>query len=226
LRAKRRAAFVQLDTLSQSIFLDMFGNPATNPKGWPRQTLGDITEKITDGEHLNPPFSQTGMPIVMAGDVLEDQIDFGASKMVESDLGYRFRRKCNPERDDLLIVSRGATIGRLCVVGAAPEFCLMGSVILVKPFRDKIDSRFLSVFLKHPVSRHELYKTSGSSAQQAIYLKDVKNLVCIVPPISLQREFANRIGAVDKLKTAHRSSLTEVAALFGALQHRAFRGEL
>lgn len=200
IRSKRRSALAQLDILAQSVFLDMFGDPATNPKGWSRQTLGDITQKITDGEHLNPPFSQTGMPIVMAGDVLEDQIDFGASKMVEIDLGNRFRRKCDPERNDILIVSRGATIGRLCVVGAAPEFCLMGSVILLKPFKDKIDSRFLSVFLKHPVSRHALYKTSGSSAQQAIYLKDVKKMVCIVPPISLQNEFARRVAAIEKLK--------------------------
>lgn len=226
LRAKRIAVLTQLDTLTQSIFLNIFGDPTTNPKGWPRQILGDITQKITDGEHLNPPFSLMGMPIVMAGDVLEDQINIEAAKMVESDLGYRLRRKCDPERDDLLIVSRGATIGRLCVVDIGPDFCLMGSVILVKPFRDKIDSRFLSVFLKHPVSRHALYKTSGSSAQQAIYLKDVKNLVCIVPPISLQRNFARRVGAVEKLKTTHRASLAELDALFASLQHRAFRGEL
>lgn len=226
IRTKRRSALAQLDILAQSVFFDMFGDPATNPKGWSRQTLGDITQKITDGEHLNPPFSQTGMPIVMAGDVLEDQIDFGASKMVEIDLGNRFRRKCDPERNDILIVSRGATIGRLCVVGEAPEFCLMGSVILLKPFKDKIDSRFLSVFLKHPVSRHALYKTSGSSAQQAIYLKDVKKMVCIVPPISLQNEFARRVAAIEKLKAIHRVSLTKLDALFATLQHRAFRGEL
>ncbi len=226
LQDKRHDTLVQVDTLAQSTFLEMFGDPTTNPKGWPRQTLGDITQKITDGEHLNPPFSKTGMPIVMAGDVWEDQINFRTCKMVESDIGYRFRRKCDPETDDILIVSRGATIGRLCVVGVVPEFCLMGSVILLKPLRDKINSRFLSVFLKHPVSRHALYKTSGSSAQQAIYIKDVKKLVCIVPPILLQREFAHRVAAIEKLKSIHRTSLEKLDALFASLQHRAFRGEL
>ncbi|MDC8449918.1 MAG: restriction endonuclease subunit S [Nitrospira sp.] len=226
LRAKRRVALAKLDTLTQSIFLDMFGDPATNPKTWQRQKLGDITQKITDGEHLNPLYSETGIPIVMAGDVLEDQIDFRSSRMVASDLGHRFRRKCDPERNDLLIVSRGATIGRLCIVDTARDFCLMGSVILVKPFADKIDSRFLSVFLKHPVSRHALYKASGSSAQQAIYLKDVKNLICIVPPISLQHEFARRVAVIEKIKGAQLASLAELDALFASLQHRAFRGAL
>jgi len=226
LRAKRRAALAQLDTLTQSIFLDLFGDPATNPKGWPRHTLGEVTDKITDGEHLNPTFSSAGMPMVMAGNVLEDEIDLKNCKVVESSVGEKFRRKCDPEIGDLLIVSRGATIGRLCAVDTNVRFCLMGSVILAKPQKDTIDTQFLTAFLKHPVARSALYKTSGSSAQQAIYLKDVKNLVCIVPPISLQHEFARRIAAVDKLKSAHRASLAKLDALFASLQHRAFRGEL
>ncbi len=46
LRAKRRAALAQLDTLTQSIFLDMFGDPATNPKGWPTVALADVAKRL------------------------------------------------------------------------------------------------------------------------------------------------------------------------------------
>ncbi len=226
LRAKRRAALTQLDTLTQAIFLDMFGDPATNPKGWPRRALGDIAAKITDGEHLNPRFSESGMPIVMAGNVLEDRIDLENCKKIVVALGERFRRKCDPMLGDVLVVSRGATIGRSCVVGVDHEFCLMGSVILIRPHDDDIESHFLAVLLKHPVTQGTLYNTSGSSAQQAIYLKDLKRMVCIVPVLYLQRDFARRIASIDKLKTAHRASLAELDALFASLQHRAFRGEL
>jgi len=48
----------------------------------------------------------------------------------------------------------------------------------------------------------------------------------IVPPLSLQREFAGRVAAVEKLKAAQRASLAELDELFASLQHRAFRGEL
>ena len=226
LGAKRRAALGQLDTLTQSIFLDMFGDPVSNPKGWPRHPLGEVAHKITDGEHLNPDFSPSGMPIVMAGNVLDDRIDFDNAKAVEWELGNKFRMKCDPERGDLLLVSRGATIGRQCVVDSDRDFCLMGSVILIKPQKERVDFRFLSTFLRHPASQSALYKTSGSSAQQAIYLKDLRNLNCVLPPIDLQREFARRVAAVEKLKAAHRASLAELDALFAALQHRAFRGEL
>jgi type I restriction enzyme S subunit len=54
LRAKRRAALAHLDTLTQSIFLDLFGDPASNPKGWPLSEVGKIAEQVTDGEHLTP----------------------------------------------------------------------------------------------------------------------------------------------------------------------------
>src|ERR1039457_4787867 len=105
----------------------------------------------------------------MAANVLQDRVDLQGAKMVDPAQGLRFRRKCNPEPSDVLVVSRGATIGRSCIVAIETEFCLMGSVILIKPRKDKIDARFLSTFLKHPAARRSLGKASGSSAQQAIY---------------------------------------------------------
>jgi type I restriction enzyme, S subunit len=166
------------------------------------------------------------MSIVMAGNVLDDRIDLKNCKKVETSVGNRFRRKCDPTLGDLLVVSRGATIGRLCVVGTSEPFCLMGSVILVRPRKEVMDSQFLRAFLKHPVTQRVLYNTSGSSAQQAMYLKDLKRLVSYVPPVAIQREFARRVAALENLKTAHRASLAELDTLFSALQYRAFRGEL
>ena len=226
LRTQRRQALAHLDSFTQSIFLDMFGDPVTNPKGWTTRTLDEVTIKVTDGEHINPTFSDSGMPIVMAGNVLLDQIDLSAAKRVESSLGQQFRKKCGPEIGDLLIVGRGATIGRLCRVNVSDIFCLMGSVILVKPDRSLLDERFLAAMLALPSMHALLYKTSGSSAQQAIYLKDVKRLMCPLPPLPLQQTFATRIQAIESLKTTHRAALAQLDALFASLQLRAFAGLL
>lgn len=226
LRTQRRVALAQLDSLTQSIFLDMFGDPVANPRGWVTRTLDEVTLKVTDGEHLNPVFSESGMPIVMAGNVLVDQIDLDAAKRVETSLGQQFRKKCGPELGDLLIVGRGATIGRLCRVSVSDTFCLMGSVILVKPDRSLLDERFLSGMLALPSMHAMLYKSSGSSAQQAIYLKDVKRLVCPLPPLPLQQTFATRIQAIESLKATHREALSRLDALFASLQQRAFAGKL
>jgi len=226
LRGLRRKALGELDAIVQSIFLKMFGDPVTNPKGWEKYTLEKIAIKITDGEHLNPIFSSDGMPIVMAGNVLEDSVDLHNTKKVALSLGQRFRRRCNPERGDILLVSRGATIGRLCAVDFSEECCLMGSVILIKLNNLAVQSNYLKSLLKHPSMHRKLFNTSGSSAQQAIYLKDIKWLTCLLPPISLQQEFSRRVEAIEHLKATHRESLAQLDALFTSLQHRAFRGEL
>lgn len=226
LRAKRRTALAQLDTLLQSTFLDLFGDPVSNPKGWARHQLVDIAVKITDGEHLNPEFSEMGMPIVMAKNVLEVGVDLESAKWVESVLGERFRRKCGPEKGDILLVSRGATIGRMCVVDTDQSFCLMGSVILIKLREDLTNPSFLSGFLKHPATRRTLYRTSGSSAQQAVYLKDVKRLTCMLPPLDLQCRFATIAEPIEQQKARHREHLAQLDILFASLQQRAFKGEL
>ena len=194
--SKRKEAIAKLDTLTKSIFLEMFGDPVKNPKRWDSQTLEEIAIKITDGEHLNPDFSLDGMPIVMAGNVLEGFVDIQNAKKVDVTLGEKFRRKCSPERGDILLVSRGATIGRLCTVDFSEDFCLMGSVILIKLNHFSVESRYLKSLLKQPSMYAKLFNTSGSSAQQAIYLKDLKRLICLVPSLPLQKEFAQRVEAV------------------------------
>lgn len=224
--SKRKKAIAKLDNLIQSIFIEMFGDPITNPKRWNSRTLEEIAIKLTDGEHLNPDFSLDGMPIVMAGNVLEDFVDIQNAKKVDVTLGEKFRRKCSPERGDILLVSRGATIGRLCTVDFSDDFCLMGSVILIKLNHFSVESKYLKSLLKQPLMYAKLFNTSGSSAQQAIYLKDLKRLICLLPPLPLQKEFAQRVEAVEKLKATHRASLSQLEALFASLQHRAFRGEL
>ena len=162
----------------------------------------------------------------MAGNVLDDSVDLSHTKFVEVSEGERFRRKCNPESGDLLVVSRGVTIGRLCVVHRTDTFCLMGSVILIKPLRGIVDVEFLVSFLKHPVMHSALYRTSGSSAQQAIYLKDLKNLDCFVPPLESQQRFAKHVAAIRRNQRLHQGHFDQLDSLFTALQHSAFRGEL
>jgi len=224
--AQRKQHLQQLDALLKSVFLEMFGDPVKNEKGWETKSILSIAEKITDGEHLNPVFSSDGMPIIMAGNVLEGHVDIDVAKRVDVTQGNRFRKKCNPDKGDILLVSRGATIGRLCRVDTSSPFCLMGSVILFKLSNREIDSAFLTYLLKHPRMYAKLFNSSGSSAQQAIYLKDVKNLICIVPPSDLQNQFAAIVEKVEGIKSSYQQSLADLEALYGTLSQKAFAGEL
>jgi type I restriction enzyme S subunit len=225
LRRKRKQALDLVDSLSQSIFLEMFGEPGLS-KRFPQASLSEIATKITDGEHQNPAFTSGGMPIVMASQVLDDGIDICEAKFVSHADGERFRRKCAPEKGDILIVGRGATIGRTSIVDTPRPFCLMGSVILLKPEAKLVDSTYLATLFKFPRIRAALYNTSSSSAQQAIYLSHLKKMTVLLPPIGDQREFVQRAEkiAVGKRICFRNSKMIETLVL--SLQHRAFSAQL
>jgi type I restriction enzyme S subunit len=76
------------------------------------------------------------------------------------------------------------------------------------------------------MSRQRLLAMSSGSTHRTIYMRVVEQFRVLLPPITLQREFARRVTTVEALKTAQRVSLAELDALFASLQHRAFRGEL
>jgi len=69
-------------------------------------------------------------------------------------------------------------------------------------------------------------KAHGGVGLQHVTKGMVDETQLMIPPLDLQREFARRVAAVEKLKTAQRAALAELDALFASLQHRAFRGEL
>ena len=225
LRAKRRAALAQLDLLRQSLFLDLFGDPATNSKGWPKQKLGDIAEKITDGEHQTPQRTTHGIKLLSARNVRDGFIDVADVDYVSPEEHERIKRRCHPELGDVLISCSG-TIGRVATVSTSEPFSLVRSVALVKPKRGVIDSIFLENYLRTPALRSRMQRSANASSQANLFQGQIRELPTTLPPIELQREFARRVTAVEKLKTAQSASLAELDALFATLQHCAFRGEL
>jgi len=84
-----------------------------NSDGWKWEKLSDISEKITDGEHLKPKSVDFGIPFLSAKDVRDGEIDFSSPQYISVEDAQRFLIRCNPEKDDILIVSRGACSGRL-----------------------------------------------------------------------------------------------------------------
>lgn len=179
--------------------IDWLGNI---PEHWEVKRLKNVAEKITDGEHIAPNFTDSGMPFLSAKDIRENEILFEEDKFVSEKDGLSFRQRCNPERGDALIVSRGATVGRVSIVKTDRVFCLLGSVILIKP-TTKISSDFLFYSLTNPKIQENLYQTSQSSAQQAIYLVNISFLKLAIPPIKEQiaiaEQLVQRTAIVDKL---------------------------
>jgi type I restriction enzyme S subunit len=224
-RQKTKALIAKYDELTQSSFLDMFGDPVKNEKGWEKVELGEISNKITDGEHQNPSATLGGKHLIMAKDVLDDRVDFSNPRFVSNEDFIKYTSKCKPELGDILIVSRGATVGRCTIVNTETPFCLMGSVILIKKGTE-FKSEFMNILLKNNKFSKQLTNVSSASAQQAIYISHLKKLQVILPPLSLQTKFAECIQAMEIQKAQAQASLVKAEELFNSLLHKAFKGEL
>lgn len=152
------------------------------PEHWEEVKLKFLSRKITDGEHISPPIVDEGIPLLSAKDVRDWKIGYAVDKFVLPKLAKKFWQRCCPLKGDLLVVSRGATIGRVAIVEDEKPFCLMGSVILCQ-CREEYSNEFLYYALNAKHAQTSLWFSSASSAQQAIYIEDVAELRLPIPPI-------------------------------------------
>jgi type I restriction enzyme S subunit len=225
LRAKRRAALAQLDSLTQSLFLDLFGDPVRNPKNWPMKPFGEICDtrlgKMLDqkkqtGEHLRPYLRNASV----------QWFRFDLDDMSKMDFDEKARKLFRLKDGDLLICEGGEP-GRAAVWRGEIEECYYQKALhRARPRGDSAIPDFLAWQLWFLAHRGGLGDHVTSATIAHLTGEKLNVMKVPLPPLPLQREFARRVTAVEALKTAQRASLAELDALFATLQHRAFRGEL
>jgi type I restriction enzyme, S subunit len=230
LRAKRRAALAQLDSLTQSLFLDLFGDPAINPKGWPVRKLGEL---ICDGPQngLYKPSTEygSGTPILRIDAFYDGSVtNIFALKRVR--IGEAEKRAFGLSANDVVInrVNSLEYLGKCALIPELPEATVFESNMMRMRFDpERAHPRFIVQFLQTAFVKRQIQMRAKHAVNQAsINQQDVSGFRVNLPSISLQHEFARRVRAVEKLETAQRASLADLDALFATLQHRAFRGEL
>lgn len=223
LRAKRRAAVAQLDKLSQAIFLDVFGDPVTNPKAWPRRPIGEIARVITGN---TPPRANPGYYGTAIEWIKSDNINTPHYYLTKADEGLSQSGKG---------VARTVPAGSILVTCIAGSPDCIGNAAMTDrevAFNQQInalvpldgDAHFL--YAQIIVGKRLIQEASTEGMKGIVSKSRLERVSLTFPALDLQREFARRVVAVEKLKTTHRASLVEMDALFASLQHRAFRGEL
>jgi len=199
------------------------------PEGWVWATVDQLAEKITDGEHISPNVLPSGVPLLSAKDVRDFGVVFDDAKYVSPDDAIKFRGRCDPDRGDILIVSRGATVGRACRVNVDQNFCLMGSVILMK-LHKLLESNYALSALKAGFFLTRLTAVSGSTAQQAIYIRDIRPLPLPLPPFVEQTrivaEVDRRLSLIREVEAQIGVNLKRSDRLRQALLASAFQGKL
>ncbi|MCG2727091.1 MAG: restriction endonuclease subunit S, partial [Candidatus Methanoperedenaceae archaeon] len=214
------------DRLLQSVFLEMFGDPVRNPKGWEIEQIDKVCSKVTDGEHNIPPRTENGIPLLMATNVRDGYVDLTEVSYISEGDHQKSMKRCNPEEGDVLLVCVGATIGRVAIVPKMGKFSLVRSVALLKPNNNKITSQYLLWCLKTKSFQYRLLSRRNTSAQAGLYLNELKKIKLPIPSLFLQQKFARIVEKIESMRQTQNQSKQQIEDLFSALMQKAFSGEL
>ncbi|MCX5964915.1 MAG: restriction endonuclease subunit S [Cyanobacteria bacterium] len=221
--SKRKEAIAKLDTLTQSIFLEMFGDPDLNPKEWEVTEFSSQIKSVRYGTGSPPIYSEEGIPFIRATNVKEGTVKSKDMKRISLEEANKIA-KCQIKFGDLIVVRSGVNTGDCAMISREYDGAYAAFDLIVElPLTNAIFYNFL---INSAYGKSYLAPLTRRAAQPHLNAEQLKNLRFISPSMSLKEEFAKRVEAVEKIKETHRASLSELQALFASLQHRAFRGEL
>jgi len=222
LRSHRRAALAQLDSLAQSIFLDMFGDPGRNSLSLQLSSLGEFGDWRSGG---TPPRSEERyfngeISWFSSGELEPMYVSQSAEHISDAAI-----RETSAKR-----VPAGALM-----LGMYDTAALKASIAAIEcscnqaiAFAEIQPDRANVVYVYHAIvtGREHFRRLQRGVRQKNLNLSMIRDIRIPAPPLPLQQTFATRIQAIEALKVTHRAALAELDALFASLQHRAFRGQL
>lgn len=230
IRQKRKQAIELADEFLRSVFLDMFGDPVTNPKGWETSTLDKLVNgKFQNGAYFpKEQYSVKGVEMVHMSDAFYDYVPRGSMKRVMAD--YADLKKYNVNHKDLLISRRslnyeGAAKPSLIEESEEP-LLFESSLIRITPNSKLMNKLYLFAYLSNElVKEHKIRKYVTGATIKGISQKNLEKVEVLVPPVELQRKFADIFMKIEKLKTQLYQPLLSIE-IFESLSQKAFSGQL
>jgi type I restriction enzyme S subunit len=232
-RVKRREALALLDDLTQSIFLDMFGNPMANERGWPVVSVADFVDGFESGKNLvADDLSNRASPYRVLRTSAITSLRFRPDQTKPVPQDYEPPLRHFVKDGDLLFgrANTGELIGATALVnGVGSNVLLPDKIWRFKwPLAAASDPTWVMHLFRTPAFRHELTRRASgtSSSMKNISQQKVLSIRTCLPDLAQQRAFAEKVNASESTRTACERSGDDLARLFSSLQQRAFAGEL
>jgi type I restriction enzyme S subunit len=225
LRAKRRESLAQLDALLQSTFLEMFGDPVTNPKGWSKTPLQEVCEKIVDCPHSTPEWSEAGVICLRTSNLGKGEWDWSDTRFVTEE-DYLERTKRSEIFSNDIILSREGTVGVMALVEPTMRLCMGQRLVQLRVRTDTMHPAFLLHLLLHELDPDRIGRFMTGSTSKHLNVRDLRSLQVLAPSLKLQNFFSHIAQSINQQKSRLRVHLAKLDALFASLQARAFAGEL
>ena len=229
-RRKRRQATQLTDDLLRSAFLDMFGDPVTNPKGWKQARLDAVAEirsGITKGRRLDPT-QVVSLPYMRVANVQDGHLRL--DDVMEIEL---LRSEVDTFRlfpGDVLLTEGGDPdkLGRGAVWHGQIDPCVhQNHIFRVRPDTRAVLPDFLSTLLGSARGKAYFLRAAKQTTGIAtINRTQLGRFPVLLPPLDLQERYAALVERMSALEALARTRSREFDVLFGSLSQRAFRGDL
>ena len=214
----------KLDTLIKARFVEMFGDPVTNPMGWKETTVGDECFYIKDGPHkslLDIGKKNGGHPFISVRNIVNGFIDFSTARYISDEDYEETIKKCHPEKGDMLY-SKGGTTGIAKLIDIDEEFANWVHVAVLKFDKSKLNGIFFENMLNGAYCYGQSQRLTKGIANRDLVLSAMAQIKMYRPPMRLQEQFADFAKQVDKSKIAVQKSLDEMQLLYNSLMQKYF----
>lgn len=234
LKQKREDADKLTKKYLQSVFYEMFGNPAKNPKKLPIRRLEEAASN--KGDFVDGPFgsdlkvshhTEEGVRILQINTIgVGKFLDKNAKYVSEEKYNELIRHNVFP--GDIIIAKMGEPIARTCILPAYIKKALVVADCMRLRVTNKkeFDSIYLSYLLNTEFAKNQIDSMTHGSTRIRVNLSMIKNLKIPLPQIELQQKFSSIVEHIEKLKEKQKQSKDEINHMFDSLMKQAFNGEL
>ena len=202
------------DTLAQSIFYEMFGDPVENEKGWEVKKLKDISRKIGDGLHGTPEYSEldTGWYFINGNNLENGCISIKSTTKKVTDF---VRKKYYVEMDDFtLLVSINGTLGKSAFYNG--ENVILGKSACYIKLNKDVNKLFIYEIIRGEYFKRYAESVCTGTTIRNVSLKAMREFPIIYPPLPLQHSFAQKIEQIEQQKATIQKTITDLETLLAA----------
>ena len=223
LRQKDKQLIEHYRALSQSLFLEMFGDLSKNCL-FDKEKASDVID-VRDGTHDSPKYVDNGFPLITSKNIKNGCLDLSNVNFISTDDYLNIQKRSGVSVGDIIMPMIG-TIGNPHLVISSEKFAIKNVAL----YKFSKSSNIINIFMYYLLNsyyfdRYILSKNKGGT-QKFLSLGDLRKMEVPIPPIKLQNKFSERIQYIEKQKHQAQVNLEKSEELFNSLLQRAFNGEL
>ena len=198
----RRNELQKFDDLIRARFVELFGEPGTNPMNWKETTIGEECFYIKDGPHKSLSDigkENGGHPFISVRNIVDGYINFSNAKYISDEDYAAAIKKCHPEKGDMLY-SKGGTTGIAKLIDVEEKFANWVHVAVLKFDKEKLNGVFFENMLNSTYCYEQSQRLTKGIANRDLVLSAMAQIKMYRPPLELQNQFADFVAQIDKSK--------------------------